>query len=520
MINIMYLVLTAMLALNVSAEILNAFEMIDTSISASNDAMGKKMTDGQKAFAAAIEKNPFGKEYQPMVDEAVSAGDEAATYIDDLMQQLIDESNGPDYDNPEQRLKSNRDKGTTTRVLITDGKATELKSVLETARAKMLGLFDVNKYAENGDTLFKASDVTSFKAAMPMEDFDQEFMDSHGKATTWERKNFYQMPIAPALTLLNKMKNDVVATQAMAVEKLLGKVGEDELLFDNYIVGVVPNGKKFITGEEYDAEIFLAASSSDVVPVIKVNGRALKVDADGRAEHKTGKLNSTGEKSFTYEIDFVDSYGQKKNMKETVKIGVVPPPDHVAVVSPTKMNVFYIGVPNPVSASITGIPNKAVSVNMSGGSITKASGAGSYTVNVTKPGKATVNLSGKNQLGKTVNLSSEFRVKRIPNPVPEVGGKSGGKMGTGEWKAQRAVFAMLKDFDFDAKFNVMGFEMTLAQKGQDLQICTNRGGKFEGRCAEIKNKGKVGDIYFLDNIKAKGPDGSTRTLPTISFKIK
>jgi len=207
-------------------------------------------------------------------------------------------------------------------------------------------------------------------------------------------------------------------------------------------------------------------------------------------------------------------------MKETIKVGVVPPPDHVAVVSPTKMNVFYVGVPNPVSASITGIPNKNVSVNMSGGSITKAGGAGAYTVTVSKPGKATVNLSGKNQLGKTVNLSSEFRVKRIPNPVPEVGGKAGGKMGTGEWKAQRAVFAMLHDFDFDAKFNVMGFEMTLAQKGQDLQICTNRGGKFEGRCNEIKNKGKVGDMYFIDNIKAKGPDGSTRTLPTISFKIK
>ena len=92
-------------------------------------------------------------------------------------------------------------------------------------------------------------------------------------------------------------------------------------------------------------------------------------------------------------------------------------------------------------------------------------------------------------------------------------------MGTGEFKAQQAVFAMLHDFDFDARFNVMGYEMTLAERGQDLQICTNRGGKFEGRCKELKNKAAVGSIYYFDNIKAKGPDGSSRTLPTISFKI-
>ena len=76
------------------------------------------------------------------------------------------------------------------------------------------------------------------------------------------------------------------------------------------------------------------------------------------------------------------------------------------------------------------------------------------------------------------------------------------------------------DFDFDAKFNVIGFEMTLVEKGQDLQICNNNGGRFEGTCATYQQKAKVGNIYYFDNIKAKGPDGSTRTLPSISFKIK
>ena len=522
MINIMYLVLTALLALNVSSEILNAFSLLNKSIDNSNVTMAKKLKDGQNAFTKAIEKNPFGAAYQPFVDKAVGNGKDAIDYIDKVMADMTSESNGPDYDGALGPVKSKRDKGTTTRMMIEEGRGAELKTLLAKTRNDFLGIFSSKEVNEDGNALFKPTDLAQFTAAMPMEDYPDMMEDEHGKPVTWDRKMFYQMPMAPALTLLNKMKNDVVATQAMAVEKLLGKVSEEELLFDKYLVGVVPNGSKFIQGETYEAKIFLAASSSEVIPTIKVNGSPLKVDANGQAEHKPGKLNSTGEKSYTYSIDYKDSYGKQQNLKETIKIGVVPPPDHVAVVSPDKMNVFYIGVDNPVTASITGIPSGKTTVNMSGGTINKGSGAGAYVVKPDNtPGKkATVNLSGKNQLGESVNLKSEFRIKRIPNPTPEVGGKSGGKMGTGEWKAQQAVFAMLHDFDFDARFNVMGFEMTLAQKGQDLQICTNRGGKFEGQCASIKSKAKVGDIYYIDNIKAKGPDGSTRSLPTLAFKIK
>jgi hypothetical protein len=92
-------------------------------------------------------------------------------------------------------------------------------------------------------------------------------------------------------------------------------------------------------------------------------------------------------------------------------------------------------------------------------------------------------------------------------------------MGTGEWKAQPGVRADLADFVFDAKFSVLGFEMTLSERGQDLQTCSNGGAAFSGNCATLVGRAKVGSIYYIDNIKAKGPDGVTRTLPTIAFKI-
>ena len=137
---------------------------------------------------------------------------------------------------------------------------------------------------------------------------------------------------------------------------------------------------------------------------------------------------------------------------------------------------------------------------MSGGSINKSGGPGKYNVRVTSPGKAKVNLNGKNKKGESVNGSAEFRVKRIPDPTPEVGGKQGGAMKTGEIKAQMGVAARLKDFDFDAKFTVVGFEMTLAERGQDLLTCVNGGSKFTGQCQNLINRAKVGSIYYFDNI--------------------
>jgi len=518
MINIMYLVLTALLALNISAEILNAFKMLNKSIDNSNTSAEQKASDSMKRFAASVEKDPFGKPYYNVALSADSIGNYYTAYVKNLMTEMVAESNKNSKDPSSTEIINDREKETATR-FAEGGKATELKNKLEEAKSKFIALFDVNRKKSDGSPMFTEADLTTLKQGIAIEDYSQTPTDEHGKPTTWERKTFFQMPIAPAITLINKMQNDIKTTQAFVIDKLYKKVNEADIVIDNYVVGVAPNGTKFIQGEEFMADVFLSASSSQQKPNISVNGSGMPLDAQGIAHYKSGVLNSVGERSFNFTINYQDVHGQKKTVNETRKITVVPPPDHVAVVSPTKMNVFYIGVDNPVAASITGIPAKDTNASMSGGSISPA-GPGTYTVRVQTPGKATINLSGKNQLGKTVNLSSEFRVKRIPDPTPELGGKSGGKMGTGEFKAQQAVFAMLHDFDFDAKFNVMGFEMTLVEKGQDLQICNNSGARFEGTCATYQQKAKVGNIYYFDNIKAKGPDGSTRTLPSISFKIQ
>ncbi len=501
MINVMYLVLIALLAMNVSAEILNAFKLLRDGINNSNASISQKVGDTMGAFEKKVQKEKRGGEYLEAAKKARIISADFQRYIDGLDSLLLQTSG----ENKEVagELARKDDVDVPTRLFVEEGIGNELKDKIYETRDKFLAL------------LQKKEDKDVLEANMTLETAD---IPEGSEKTDWADYTFYHMPAEAARTLLVKFKNDAVATEAALVDQLFSKVGEVTILYDKFRVALIPSATTLIQGEEFEAKVYLAASSSMAKPSISVNGRSLALDGDGMATYKT-KASSTGEFPVKASITTKDGTGRSKTITGETKYKVVAPPNHVPVVAADKMNVFYIGVDNPVSASITGIPDSKVSVSMSGGSINKSGGPGKYNVRVTSPGKASVNLNGKNKKGESVNGSAEFRVKRIPDPTPEVGGKQGGAMKTGEIKAQMGVAARLKDFDFDAKFTVVGFEMTLAERGQDLLTCVNGGSKFTGQCQNLINRAKVGSIYYFDNIRAKGPDGTTRKLPTISFKV-
>ncbi len=191
--------------------------------------------------------------------------------------------------------------------------------------------------------------------------------------------------------------------------------------------------------------------------------------------------------------------------------------DYVAIVAADKMNVFYIGLDNPITAGITGIPASQITANIVGCDATiTPTEPGKYVVRAKSPGKATITLSGKNKKGKLITQTREFRVKYIPDPTPVVCCKGGW---TGEWKAILGVRVELKDFDFDGSFNVVSFNMTLIQNNDTL-TCRNKGAVFEGFCSELQQRAKVNSIYIVDSIMVIGPDERLRNLGEVSFKIR
>ncbi|MFN8321631.1 MAG: GldM family protein [Chitinophagales bacterium] len=189
------------------------------------------------------------------------------------------------------------------------------------------------------------------------------------------------------------------------------------------------------------------------------------------------------------------------------------------VVSPIKMNVLYIGVDNPMKISVPGVGQGDVSASLAGAGTLSKNSDGTYTANVTGVGKCQINVSAKIE-GKVQSMGSEeFRIKRIPDPVPMTSGKlRGGNVQSGTMKAQSGILALLENFDFDARFNVVSFQMVFSSKGEIFKA-ESPGPGFTAQMKGFIDRAKPKDIIFIDEIKVVGPDKQPRKLGQIAFTI-
>jgi hypothetical protein len=180
------------------------------------------------------------------------------------------------------------------------------------------------------------------------------------------------------------------------------------------------------------------------------------------------------------------------------------------------MNVFYIGVENPISVSAAGVSSNDVKVTATGVNVANK-GGGHFTITASTPGEAVLTVSAPG-----VSQRFTYRVKRIPDPTPLLGAKHRSKaMANGEFKAQGGIASVLENFDFDAKCDVVGFEVTYLPKRQDPITKQNSGARWNGDVQDWVNKAKPGDAYFFDDIKCKCPgDAAARNLGGLAFKIR
>ncbi len=188
-------------------------------------------------------------------------------------------------------------------------------------------------------------------------------------------------------------------------------------------------------------------------------------------------------------------------------------------ISVNKLNVFYVGVDNPISIVVRGVPKEQVVVKGDGLNLRKIPGDNDdYTVTATTPGTGYITVSG----GDLKPMKFQYRVKKIPDPVPRLGNKHrGGTMGNGELNAQGGISAVLENFDFDAGCDVVGFEVTYLAKRQDPFTMFNSGGRFNDQVSDFVKKAKPGDVYFFDEIKCRCPgDATARNLGSLVFRIR
>jgi gliding motility-associated protein GldM len=503
MINIMYLVLTALLALNVSAEIFNAFNVVNKGLERSNDILEKSNNKIPAQVKKLAKKNPDElQKYADRVDNVSQTSEDFVDYVETLWDSLVEASGG--YVTDEQghkKLKNKKDKGATTRILVDEGKGEVLKQRIMETHDEFLSFVD-------------SAEQDEFKNQIALDVDDKTWREAKNKEN-WADFNFRQMPIGAVKPMFTKYINDAKSSESAILNYYLEKTGGDDIVFDKFEVVSAADQSYVIAGERYNTEIFLSASSKNVEDLsVKVNGRELPVE-DGVAEYSTA-ATSTGKKSYTAEISFVNPVTKEETKIErefTYEVG-----RRSVTVSADKMNVFYIGVDNPITVSAAGVSSNKINVSGSGGGISLKDLDGSnYIVNVTTPGKTTVTVSG----GGLEPSPFEFRVKRIPDPVPKLSGKRGGGIANGVFRAQLGLIADLEDFDFEARCNIQGFTLVRVAKRQDPESVINGGGRFNAQAQALVNKATPGDRYFFEEIKARCPgDKAGRNVGSMSFTIR
>ncbi len=496
MINFMYLILLAMLALNISETILDAFKTINDSLTASANNVDNSIQQQLTTFEKTrLRESP--ERAKPIYERAKQAQritQDLDDYIKAIKTELISQSSGYDDKTGDLKERDNLDIGYD--VMINKKRAYALKQKINDTRDQ---LFQVLGKDDSRTVAF------TLNANDPVKHTDN--------ARNWEETNFGEgVPLTATFTILSRIQADNKNAESEVVKKILGKMDQAIVNLDKFEAVAVAPTSYLIQGQPYTAQVFLTAYDSRSNPQIEVGGNPINV-SDGRGVYnvstqKEGVFNWAG----TIRIRQTDG---------TIKTYTTPQQQYIvsrpsAVVSPDKMNVFYIGVDNPVSVSVPGIPSRDIRISISSGSMSGANGK--YSVKVNNPGTVTVSVSAEITKGRSELLSrTVFRAKRIPDPVAKFSGRSGGSVPTVALKAQDALFASLDNFDFDAKFRITRFSLIIANPRETASVQVASGNNLNSEMQASLAGIKPGSRVIFDNIIAVGPDGTPRQLAPVAL---
>ncbi|MBB4080142.1 gliding motility-associated protein GldM [Lewinella aquimaris] len=544
MINIMYLVLMALLALNVSAEVMDAFQTLDkgnqNSIATVDEQIGETVT----SLNDLLEDKSKAK-YRVLQPAITSIRQEVQSfndYVNGLRDTLIDvsgnndgEVNEGDYAESHGVVapKGKKNKDVTTRLLVQGpkgqvgeglGEGERLKERIAATRQRLVDIYSelLNEHGEALDLNQQEvqARIQSVAENMPFKVDDETWRTSNNKKVSWADYKFGHMPLAAVLPLMSQIQSDLKVSEANLVNDIVQMAGGKQIVFDKFFPVFQADKSYVIGGERLNAVVSVGSYSSSLQPEnidLRVNGQRLNIKPDGTADFSLTASGSPGPKTIQTSVAVTNPLTGEVTRESgtfTYEIGT-----RSVAVSADKMNVFYMGVDNPLTVAAAGVASNDVRVSF-GDAITGTGSGNSYVVKGVRPtGVGTTNVTvtaGGQTLG-----TFPFRVKPIPDPVPTMGGQQGGDIANSTFRAQKGVFAELKNFDFDARCNIAGFNILYIPAREDALVATNAGSGFSGQAAALVGRAKPGDNYTFKNIKAKCPgDAAARDLGTMSFTIR
>jgi len=523
MINMMYIVLTAMLALNVAAEVLEAFKVVDNSLTQTLKAVDMKNAQVYAAFEQAYFENEAKVgEWKGKADQTRESTESMISYINQLKEDLVRDSGFKPVNADNQlteedfyyvtaegdtlELKKEDDLNAPSELMITQRRAYELKEKIIAYREALIAMV-AEQDTELKETLYSELETADAEVSVR----------EGGGSKEWETQHFLDKPLIAILTLLSKIQIDVKNAEANLINYLYAQIDAGSFKFNDLEARVIANSKVVLQGQPYEAEVFLAAEDTTQQPVILINGREVPVE-DGKAVYN-GNTSQPGVFTWSGLIKYKTPSGIIKNYPFEQEYQVTKPS---VTMSASRMNVFYRGLDNPFEVSGGAIPNENLEVEMTNGRVIKQ--GDNYIIrpqDLDERGTRTkitvyTNIGGERQTVGT----SDWRVKPVPDPVAQVDGQSGGEIRKEILEIQDGVMAVLEDFDFDFKYTVTQFEVQTTDAGGYTVTRPSNSNRFTTEQKEQFQRLTSGKIVYIGNIRAVGDDGSTRSLDPISFKIR
>lgn len=487
MINMMYLVLTALLALNISKDILEALTRLNASLGQTVETVNKQNADVYSAFIQAASENP--KKAGVWKEKAFAVRDESdnvVSFIETIKTELVDLTGGYDENDIPVGLDKRED---VANYLLNQGKASELKKMLESYRETLKSEVPENEQLVNN--------------------LNQQFytgkikVGEDGVETDWESANFEHFPLAAVLPFLTDIQAKVRNAESDVIGELQRNIGKTDLKFTGVRAMVDAKSNYVVQGDEYEADVFLAAFDDTQEPEILINGEPLD---PAMIENGVGKIrikaNKLGENKWGGVITIKQMGKDPQDYPVEGSFTVAPP---TAVISPTKMNVLYRGVDNPLEIGVPGVDPGNIQVSGPG-----VSGSnGNYMANVTNVKSNEINIGVSvvetDENGKKTSRSvgqKTFRLKDLPPAEGMLYKRPGGQMSAGLIK-NGTVEAVYRDFPFDLQLNVTAFEVVIPGFPPE-KVSGNR--MTESVKTRI-DRMKPGETIIIREIRANGPKG-------------
>ncbi len=496
MINLMYVVLMAMLALNVSNEVLNGFSLVDESLQRSTAISAKGNNSIYSNFEQQMKANPQKvKEWFEKAQNVKEMSDSLYNFAQTLKVAIVREADGKDADIENIKAKDNLEAASIVMLAPGTGQGGKLYNAINSYRNRVLKMIPDE---EQRDII--AGNLSTE-------------VSRQGKALgkNWQESMFENMPVAAAVTLLSKLQNDVRKAEGEVLHDLVSNIDLKDIRVNKLSAFVIPESRTVVSGDRFSAQIVMAAVDTTLQPQIYIGNNPVNLK-NSTYEFTAGGV---GEHTFSGYITMKNGGGETIRRDFSQKYTVVNPS---ATVSADLMNVLYAGYENPISISIPGVPLNAVSASMSGGSF-RSIGMGKYIAKPSDVGKDVTITVSANQNGHARQMGKfVFKVRKLPDPIAyiQLGDDrfKGGSLTKQALMSASGIKAAIDDGLLDIQFRVVNFETVFFDNMGNAVPMTSDGANFSARQKEQFRRLTSRRRFYISRVTAVGPDGITRQLPS------